>query len=486
MSQVIYYADAHAGSGKTHSLHQHIQKLDGQATIATQTNILSGQQSEDLAKLGIASHVISGETVSDSCNKQYARHSKDGRDSVPLINQNLIKQLQEAATYRHHFIDEIFSPVERCELIEEISASWQFISNLVSNAVETEFEGVLEILGTDDTKEIAKYGAIKKSSMTALPHVRELCQWIASEHRRVFVMTEAYKNFMSNIKAKDDDDTKRKVNRKLKLYAFLQPTIFGILEHAPTIMGANFKQSKLSLYWNSMVNFVPHPEIKGTRYDDFAHKSHLIDIRPCSEVHISGRFLHEKVGYEYFCESVADAFTAEYGDVSHLVSLNAKQPFKWKLANGKEVEPNPVGLNGLMDRRHAIHLATLNPSNEDAAIWLAVAGVTKDQLMIAQAYEMMYQFLTRSAVRNNERDDEERIVFIVLDRQAADYLCDAFGAAKGGALFRVPALTNYKKPPRKVRSDKKMTKSDEQKRAETAERVRRNRAKAKEAAATAA
>ncbi|OKP80774.1 hypothetical protein BTE77_00005 [Ensifer adhaerens] len=466
MKTTIFYADAHAGSGKTHSAHNYIKKLDGQATIATQTNLLSDQQCKDLAKIGVKARVISGRTVSDFCTKQYVRHCADERDSVAIINQNLVKQLLEAATYRHLFVDEIFSPVEKCELVEEISASWEFISNLVSNAVETEFDGVLEILSTDNIKEIAEFGSSRKSSMTALPHVREFCQWVDSEYRRVFVLADAHKNFQSNIQPKVGDKyaiRKKRKNRKLTLYAWLQPSVFGLLEHPPTLMGANFPATKLFLYWNSMVNFVPHPEIKGVRYDDFAHKSPHVDIRPCSETHLSGRFLHEKVGYDNFCDSVADAYLAEYGDVPHLATLNANQDFNWKLKNGTELPANPMGLNDFMDRYHAIHLATLYPSNEDCAMWKAVAGVTKEQLVIAQAYEMMYQFLTRSAIRDGADGSEEPLVFIVLDRQAADYLCEVFGVAKSGKLFNVPALTNYTKPKRKTRSDKKPLSVDERK-----------------------
>ncbi len=244
-------------------------------------------------------------------------------------------------------------------------------------------------------------------------------------------------------------------------------------------MGANFSQSKLYLYWNGMVDFVPHPEIKGIQYDDFAHKASQIIARPCSETPLSGRYLHEKIGYKNFCDSVAESFSAEYGSVPHLVALNADQSFDWKLENGKQLSANPMGLNGFMDRYHAIHLATLYPSQEDCEMWEAVANVSKEQLIIAQAYEMMYQFLTRSAVRDGDLECKKSLVFIVLDRQAADYLCDVFGAEKGAEVLPVPALTNYTKPTRKVRSDKKPPLSIDEIRAKAAAKKRDQRAAAK-------
>ena len=82
--------------------------------------------------------------------------------------------------------------------------------------------------------------------------------------------------------------------------------------------------------------------------------------------------------------------------------------------------------------------------------------MTREQLIVAQAYEMQYQFLARTSVRDGKSTYEsEELVFIVLDLPAADYLRSVFGVQKPSVKLNVPALSNYRKPARKTRSDEK-------------------------------
>ena len=181
---IFNFVDAHAGSGKTYIAHQHIKSVGGFFTIATQTNELSEQQHRDLLEIGVQSTVIRLKKASDNCTKKYARHCKDRRESVALINQKVALQCLEDARIQHLLCDEFFSPVEKYVLIEDISATRAFISNLIK-AVPCEFEGVLEVLDTDDTAEIAEFGKTRKSSIA--PHVIEFCKRAHSPHYRIFV-----------------------------------------------------------------------------------------------------------------------------------------------------------------------------------------------------------------------------------------------------------------------------------------------------------
>lgn len=191
----FYFVNAHAGSGKTFSAHQYIARHGGFFAIATQTNALSEQQFEDLAALGVKARVISLEkSKAKTCTEQYVRHCKDLRQSTVLINQKVALQYLEAARNQHLIVDEFPSPVEKFELNEGISATRSFIGNLIK-AVPCEYEGVLEVIDTDDTAEIAESGKSKSNSLKE--HVVQVCERVHSPHYRVFVKESNYVGFRS-------------------------------------------------------------------------------------------------------------------------------------------------------------------------------------------------------------------------------------------------------------------------------------------------
>jgi len=468
----IFIVQAHAGSGKTHSAHQFIAaNPDEFFTIATQTTELSEQQKRDLKKLGVKAKVISLETT-NHCGAEYVRHCEDRRKSVALINQKVALQMYSCTAHQTLIIDEYFSPVEKFTLVEDHSASWETIRNLVSKAVKTEYPGYLEILPTDEVTEIADEGRRKQSSLASVPHIRDFCNRTDSLHYRVFVAEDNYKNFQSNVlNQEQEDDEGGRPNRKLTLYAWMQPSIVTAYKKV-VAMGANFAHTKLSLYWGDKVNFVAHPSIKGKQYEDFSHKAEQITFRHLSEDDVS-MYRLEQIGYQKFADECAKVIEAAYPLNDYLVTLSAKKPFVWCGEDGEKISPNPMGLNSYQDDYHmAVHLAPLNPSFEDEEIWLAVAGVTSKHLMLSQAYEMQYQFFTRTSVRKKKCPEE--LVFIALDRRSADAGRAVFGVQKHSELLPVLILTDYVKPPRKTRSDKKTT---EEKRATKTASQKERRAK---------
>ncbi|MEB2843794.1 hypothetical protein [Endobacterium cereale] len=470
----ISVADTHAGSGKTRSMHAFINGLDGFATIATQTNDLSREELSDLSDLwGVDALMISGDDY-DCCTTEYLRHCKKLSRKIAIINQNVALCCYEEVAEQHLFIDEIPSPLEEFRLIEKTALTRRIIQSMLK-ARSTEFPNYYEILSSEEIAEYAKYGKRLDNSLRDLPKVfHELCKKISSRHFRVLVEADSFTNFQSGI---DDDDAK-----KLTLYVWMQPSILERYKSV-TIIGANFYLSKLYSYWKDMVEFVPHSDVQGARYSDFQHKSDLISLYHMSDDDVSGYKLHTKIGYQTFLDSVADVFHSEFGDVDHLYTVSAKGDFAWKLNNSTQVSANPVGVNGLQHVNVAIHLAPLNPSDAQFAIYLAVCGMTASQLMTAQAYEKQYQFLTRSSVRDYH--SREELVFIVLDRRSAEFHQKIFGCGPS-KLMHVPALNEYEAPPRKTRSDKKPAKSPEEIRAANAARARKAYEKKKAAQQAAA
>lgn len=467
----FYFADAHAGSGKTFSAHKFIAATGGFFTIATQTNELSEQQRLDLLELGVASKVIKLETASDNCTKKYTRHCKELRNEVAIVNQKVALQAIEETRNQNLILDEFASPVEKFTLIEDISATRAFMADLIKAEPYAAAPGFLRIIDTEDTAEIAEFGKARRSSVPQ--HVVELCKRIHSKHYVVLVPETNYTGFKSGLPDEEgvqiDQDSSKK---RLVIYAWMQPSI---LQHyrSVTWLGANFTSSKLFHYWKDKVNWLPHPSIKGERYDDFANKAPLIDFRHISEDLVSGSML-KTIGYSRFCDSVADAIAREYRNTPHLVTMSANSDGEWKLSTGARVSANPVGLNGFQDRHMAVHLAPLRPSDMDFSIWEAVAGVSRAELMIAQSCEMQYQFFTRTSVRNGKHfsDCKERLTFVGLDLPTIDVLRGIFGVTAPSKPLFVDAFHNYEKPPRKTRSDKK---TDEEKRASKTERQRLRR-----------
>ncbi|WP_313199937.1 hypothetical protein [Rhizobium sp.] len=470
----FYYVDAHAGSGKTYSAHQYLATEVGFFTIATQTNELSEQQAKDLTDIGISATVIRQRKSTDNCTKKYARHCKDRRKSVALINQSVALQEIKEVADQHLIVDEFCSPVVKATLTEDISATRDFIGNLIK-AKPSEYDGWLEIVDTDDTAEIAEFG--KKRTSTIHTQVVELSKRIHSPHYRSFIAEANYLNFRSGLPddegvSPDEDGSKK----RMVIYSFVQPSI---LKHyqSVTFMGANFHHSKLYRYWADKVNWLAHPSIEGVRYDDFAHKAPLIDLYHLSEDMLSWTYLDKKIGYEGFISSVSDVIEQHFPGQDHIVTMSAKGDGEWRLENGTAISPNPVGLNAYQDIHLAIHLAPLLPSQSDNAIWAAVAGMTESELFVSQAIELLYQMLTRTAIRDGKHHSEgdQRLSFVGLDRAQMEYVGSIFGVDKPSVLLSVPALTDYVKPARKVRSDKKS--DDEKKRArqETTKRYREKR-----------
>lgn len=464
MKPTIYYVDALPGAGKTHSLHRYLKTLNEPAIIATPTNLLSFEQQNDLAAIGVKSKVISQECGHENCTQSLVKHCVDKRDSIAIINHNVAKLALEATAGHHLFIDEFFSPVEKFVLKEKVKTAREFVVSIIKKSRASQYEGFIELLLTEAVEDIVENGMSHDSSFQALPHLREIARRISSEDYLVLVSKAEYQNFVANIEENNDEE-----DGILNIYAWLQPSA---LRHnkTTTFLGANFFQLKLYHAWKDLVNFVPHPSIKGERYDDFSHKAANITFRHILDQDVSMSGL-EKVGYQKFVDATAGVFLSEYGAIDHLVTLSAKSSFTWSLNNSEMVPPNPVGLNAFMDRHVCLHLAPLNPSKLDERIWNAVAGVSPQELHIAQSCEMVFQMLTRSSVRDHGSEPEE-LVFIVLDLRTANHLRKLFGVTKPSTRMEVRALDPIIRNKKKI---KDMT--PEERKQDQRERTQRSRAK---------
>jgi len=471
----FFYVNAHAGAGKTKAAHELIvRNRDMQFAIATQTNALSNQQCSDLIEMGREARVISHENAVTNCTKRFARHCKESPHIVPIVNESVALQDLDGTKGHHLIVDEYVSPVRQFNFREDLEIGQMVLCKLFCSGKRTELDGYVELTSNHHVKEIAEESQKTESMLSRLEDLRKVCGYIESPHWRVFVKESAFNNLAN-------PNGTRQVGEEqlttLRVYAFLLPSVLANYASV-TFMGANFNRSKLYLCWRSMVNFEPHPEIKDLRYEDFSHKADKIKIGYMSEKPVSMTRL-QKIGYENFIASVAGAVEAAYPTTPYIYTINKRAPNSyWTGTNGERLSPNPMGLNGYLHYNMAVHAATLNPSKDDEAFWGAFLNVTREELRASQAYEMQYQFVTRTSIRDGKTASlSEEIVAIVLDRCSADALCEVLGVEGPSIKLEVPALSGYQAPPRKARSDKKPPKSIQQVRAEAAERQRRSRAK---------
>ena len=140
-------------------------------------------------------------------------------------------------------------------------------SSIIKKSRASQYEGFIELVLTEAVEDIVENGMSHDSSFQALPHLREIARRISSEDYLVLVSKAEYQNFVANIEENNDEE-----DGILNIYAWLQPSA---LRHnkTTTFLGANFFQLKLYHAWKDLVNFVPHPSIKGERYDDFSHEA---------------------------------------------------------------------------------------------------------------------------------------------------------------------------------------------------------------------
>lgn len=448
MTKQIYFADTHAGSGKSYSAHQFLKHYNGLATIATQTNDLSEQHHADLAKIGVRSHVISGRNTAN-CTKSYADLCRRKSKSIGIINQNVALTPISDASERLLILDEIPSPVQKFVVFEEPTKWRSDMSRLFEGAIETDIDGYLQLTINERLKELADLGSSLKSSIKQ--EYIDIAKRVCNPHYRVYVQATNYESYTSKVTKILDDESQeeRELRTSLTVYAWLQPSVFTHLKQQPIILGFNFLKSKLALYWASLgVQFVEHPSIKGERYSDFSHKADHITIRHMRDDDVSMSWL-EKIGYQDAADSLADVIEAQYPEQDYLICLSKRNPYEWKGQRGEIISPNPLGLNCYQHMHMAVHFAPLNPSAADLRAWKAVCGVTEQQYQVSQSYELQYQMVTRTAVRDGKAGSSKPLVFIVLDLRSANYLRQVFGITKPSIKLDVPALEGWTKPERK-------------------------------------
>lgn len=512
MERIIKTVSGHIGAGKSRYTRQWLAEQIAEhgienfkAVIATPTNTLSDQHHERLTEAGIESMVVCQASEDRagyrSASEQYDRLLKEDYAGVPEVNHFVALTTKTNTANRLLIVDEVFNPIEtikiqfeqpedlNCfEVVEAPEAPEYY--ELVTN------QNVVSML-TNVINGDEKFKTYSKAA-------RELAEYIINVHYRVVIDKDSFDKAKSGEAFKEDEsvlDSFGMVNsgvtvKSAKSKVFLQFTIFTLptiidCYKSTMILTANIKETFLYMMWSKDTVFKPHSYIESLLdYTDFSHNQNLFDLYNVPTKNLSKSFLKQlssteklEEGTQIFLDIVAPVIADMFANRPHIYCTN-KHPtegkkYHWALddedhgGTGKRVITNPHGWNDLQHYDMGVFLAAINYDPETLRRLHAFYGITSEQAKKALCYQIVYQFLGRTAMRN--KDSKERVALIVPDEGCAEYVQKLLGCAPS-----TPLPINFAKRPRKVRKDHKTA---EERRAFDRERQAAYRARKKAAVA---
>ncbi len=490
MTLTIQTVSGHIGSGKSRSVHEWYGELirdnGGKpipTTVATPTNKLSNQHHGYFQNEGIASAVISQEAGYRSASEEYVRRCQEGDESVLLVNHSVALGARSGKAKRLLVVDEYFSPLETIfiefETPEEVRDFAVTISDTPGYyelaASPHAVRLGLDVKDADGTK-YSNYG--KKA--------RELGEYVLNEHYRVVIDKESF-DLAASGDAFQPDANGKTPRVFLQFTIFMLPTIVQSFKDV-VMIGANRDTTLLFRMWSKEgVVFEANKSIEDRLdYSDLRHKAALTKVYHPPIPNLSKTFLrrlgktNEEVGQQTFLDIVAEAIFDSFGEQRHIFCTNkhkhSGKEYGWKLEGkgGERVITNPHGWNDLQDCDMAVFMAAINYDPVTVQRLWDFYGIDQKESKEALCYELVYQFLGRTSLRN--MDSENEVILVVPDAGAAANICALIGCGEP-----IPLDIDFGIEARKA-GRPRVEKTDEQRKEETRQRVARHRAKKAEAA----
>lgn len=436
---ITNFVSAPVGSGKTYSLIDYVcsSPADQKFVIGTPNTTLSMETAAKFTAKNVTVIQIDSRDGAN-CKDELIKALEADVAKVIIANRDVILKLD-----RKHFgtreivFDEIMNPYERIDLsgIVISKASVKTYYRTKPSPENPEFldcfitaEGI-DLLAKYRGEQVFTLNAKDTEDEDRSPLIRIL-EKMANNHYRVVIEASANANFI-------DGDGK-----KLSFFTLAKPTILDGY-HSCTIMGANFEDSLLFLMWQHLLDFQPHPVIKGD-YQDFRHKAKKVKLFYFSNMNCTKYLMEEKleIGVQGFLDRAAEAVLERFGAVDHIFCVNNATdeagrklpPYTWKLeervdgepGKGKRVSPDPNGINSLQDRHMAIHMAALNFSPMDFRFFEKFLGIDPAEAVQAMTMERIAQFVGRTSIRDRFNEDDD-VTIIVFDLRSAEYLQKLIG-----------------------------------------------------------
>ncbi|OWV91571.1 hypothetical protein [Rhizobium sp. R693] len=499
MKRIIQKVDGHIGSGKSYRTREWYSELiakDGgntvPATFATPTNGLSNEHHAEFEKLGIPSMVISQDAGFRRSTEAYVRYCDEGYAGVLIPNNMVALNARANTSNRLLVLDEAFMPVETIRIEFESAEDVHEIHVVEAKDTLPDAAPMYEVVPSEKLNAALKGYDVEERFKGYGAHVKKLNDYTHNEHYRVVIDQSSYDKAASGeafLKHDENGNVVGETRAWLQFTIFMQPSIAGAYKDV-LMISANFDKTLLSMMWSKDVEFQTNEEIQSRlRYQDMKHVADKVELYHAPVKNLSKTFLKrlgkgdEETGTQQFLDAVAGCVGQMFPGREHIYCSNKRsdnKEFRWLLdgdKGGQRVITNPFGWNSLQHCDMAVFLAAINYDPDTIERLYAFYGITQKQAKDALCYQMVYQFIGRTMIRDEESigQTKKKVVLVLPDEGSADAVALMLGCSAS-----TPLGIDFGKQPKRGRP--RVQKSKEQLRAEAAERKRKSRA-AKSAAA---
>ncbi|NRP86690.1 hypothetical protein GFPCMMHI_02598 [Ensifer adhaerens] len=506
MKRIIQKVDGHIGSGKSYRTREWYAKLIANnggnpvpATFATPTNGLSNEHHAEFEKLGIPSMVISQDAGFRSSTEEYVRQCDAEYEGV-LIPNNMIALNTVANTENRLLVlDETFPPLDTIRIEFENPEDVRELHVIEATNLKPKAAPMYEVVPSDRMNNALKdpYDTERRFKGYG-EHAKKLAAYIHNDHYRVVIDQDSFDKASSGNAFVKRDKTGNVIGESrvwLQFTIFMQPTIVDAYKDV-LMISANFDKTLLSMMWSKDVEFQTNEEIQSRlRYQDMRHVADFVELHHAPVKNLSKTFLtrlgtgDEERGIQQFLDMIARCLGEMFPGREHIHCSNKRsddKDFRWLLdgeKGGQRVITNPFGWNSLKHCNMAAFLAAINYDPDTNERLYAFYGITQKQAKDALCYQMVYQFMGRTMIRDKDnigKPDESgkllKVVLVLPDEGAAEAVQEMLGCAAS-----TPLPIDFGEQPKRGRP--RVEKSEDQKRAEATERKRKSRAARKAEAA---
>ncbi|MCB5203904.1 hypothetical protein LH464_15640 [Neorhizobium sp. T786] len=434
MTKTIHIVSGPIGSAKSRSFREwHAERIAKYGpiplTLATPTNNLSNEHHSRFLELGVKSHVISQE-IFRSASEEFKSQCAKRYDGVLICNNKIALNTSTDTANRILVLDESFSPLETIKIWFKSAEDVQELT-----VTDSHVDGYYEVVATPMNQSWSEDNDYKSYGKPA----RELDAFVKNQHHQVVIDKET---FDAAISGEEFEKKKKKGMEKVPLQftIFTLPTIVDA--HKETIvLAANLERTMLALMWSRDVVFQSHKEIEDRLdYHDLSHQAVNIVLYNLPLKNLSQSFydrLHKDMGAELFYIAYASTVATTFGHRPHIfcTNKNGDKDYDWALeceGFGERVMTAPHGWNSLSHHTMAVFGAAINHDPVTRHRLMAFYGITAKQAKAALCYEMVQQFIGRTAVRN--KDNTSTITVVVPDEGIAAYIQELYGCAPSTPL----------------------------------------------------
>ena len=418
MTQVVRYASAPCGAGKTFQLVKRSGQLveDGRNVLLLQPTklLIDKTRVEEFGKLADPPpvKVFHGDTVGQNVAHQLAEYLAEPEDRPHVVmatHQALprIPFLSNASSW-HLLIDEVPQVDRQQELI--VPNTHPFITDHIQVAQHDGVYGLVMLASPEAVRTLAR----NPDEDELLERFRETANVLTTKHWRSFLHIEQYHKLLAG------------KGKTLNIHSVLMPSV--LKDYASVLIaGANFEDTGLFSLWSKMgVPFVQDDDfLKGLRYRQHGN-GHLATIYYALDRNWSRHLLEQSTDGKPNLDRLRDAAKLVIQDRDFLWQANKSVPNNFFKGAGQRLPNNPLGLNEFDTVHDVVFLSALNPSPAHAK-FLQSRGLSSEEIERQGYCGVAYQAVMRTSLRDAKDTTPKNI--IVPDERLALYLAEMLPGA---------------------------------------------------------